>query len=222
MSPLKLLKALVIFLNPKRWGLQGISSLKKPANSIALGISKAMEGVIFFEKIGSLCRFLVVGSVSIIFITVFIVGCATNSQSRWAVMGIAAPIGAGVGALSVPEDEKPEFHALTWGAIFVAAAAIAGGYYYNDDKEIERLRGENERLRVLTKSPKFEFITEGQGYFKETFSKGEKKPVKWKVYKMDRWIPDGEDRKYHQDMMIERVERRKENGIPQGQLKKGK
>ncbi len=141
--------------------------------------------------------------------------CATRSQSRWMAMGAAAPVGAAVGALSSPGNEKPEFHAFAWSSFFVAVAAIIGGYYYNDDEELQqmnqRLGDLNHEVKKLNSEvirlkhpPKFELITEGKGYFKYPHKK-DKNLVKWKVYKVDKWIPDGEDTKYHQDLMIKRV-----------------
>ena len=141
----------------------------------------------------------------ICFFSLSIVSCATNSKSRWAAVGIAAPLGAGVGALSAPEREKPEFHAFTWGSAFVAMAALLAGYYYSDDQELEKLRKEVEALR----NPKLELITEGEGYLKGSL-KNEKEPVKWKVYKIDRWTPDGEDVMYHQDLMIKKEKKSNE------------
>lgn len=129
------------------------------------------------------------------------IGCATNSKTKWAMMGIAAPFGAGIGASTAPKDEKPEFHAFAWGAAFTAVAAIVGGYYFNDDDELARLKKENEAYKNM---PKFELIKEGEGYLKKSLKKGEK-PVKWKVYKTDQWVPDGEERQFHRDMMIEKV-----------------
>ncbi len=145
----------------------------------------------------------------VVILSMTLASCATNSQSRWVTIGIAAPIGAGVGALSAPRKEKPEFHALTWGALFAAGAAIFGNYYYNDDKEIERLRSELD----LLKNPQLEILTQGEGYFKDpiTGNKSENL-VKWKIYKIDKWVSDGKNTKYHQDLMAttEKVEAKKE------------
>ena len=135
----------------------------------------------------------------IIALSMTLVSCATNSQSRLAVMGIAAPMGAGIGALSAPKKERPEFHALTWGAVALASAAFFGHYYFNDDKEINRLRSEIKYL----KEPKLEMVTKSKGYFKNPPSKG-KEVIRWKVYKIDQWISVGEDIKYHRDLMIKR------------------
>lgn len=148
-------------------------------------------------------RFVFLVLWTLILIPVFLTSCATHSQSRWAVMAVAAPVGAGLGALSSPENEKPIFHAFAWGSAFVAAAAIIGNYYYNDDPEIKKLRQELIKLKSI---PKFELITEGKGYFNDPL-KGVEIPVKWRVYKVDKWISGGEGVKYHQDLMIKREEK---------------
>ena len=132
--------------------------------------------------------------------SIFLSSCATSSQSRWASMGLAAPVGILVGALSAPENEKPTYHAFAWGSAFVAGAAIFGNYYYSDDKEMGSLR---EELMRLKSPPRFELLTEGEGYFNDPL-KNTETPVSWKVYKIDKWIPSGEGIKYHQDMMIKR------------------
>ena len=131
------------------------------------------------------------------------ISCATNSQSRWAAMGLAAPFGAGVGALTAPEDEKSEFHALAWGSTFVAIAAILGGYYYNDDEDLGKLRTEVEMLKAI----KFDLIDEGVGYSNPL--KKNKNSVKWKIYKIDQWVPGGKNIKYHRDLMIKKGENEK-------------
>ena len=137
--------------------------------------------------------------ISIIVLSSILTACATNRKSKWLMVGVAAPVGAGVGALSAPHDEKTEFHAITWAGIFFAAATILGDYYYNDDKELANLRSKIKSFE----NPKFELITEGTGSFKDPLTKNSS-PVNWKVYKIDKWVSDGEDTKYHQDLMIKK------------------
>lgn len=143
-----------------------------------------------------------------LYTTVFFIltGCATNQKSRWMLMGAALPIGAGVGAATAPSDERPEFHALTWGATLVALSALFGNYYFSNEKELKKLRQENLSLK---NKPKFKLITKGKGVFKSPFSKKGEKEVQWKVYKIDQWISDGENRKIHQDLMIEKYRKEK-------------
>ena len=129
-------------------------------------------------------------------------GCATGQKSRLMLMGAALPIGAGVGAATAPSDERPDFHALTWGATFVALSALFGNYYFSNEEELKKLRQENSFLK---NKPKFKLITKGKGVFKTPFSQKGQKEVQWKVYKIDQWIPDGENRKIHQDLIIEKI-----------------
>lgn len=135
-------------------------------------------------------------------LTSLFTGCATHSQSRLLAIGVSAPLGATIGGVTAPEDEKPEFHALTWGSVFMAATAVLANFYFSGDEELAKLRQENFDLK---NKPDFQLITEGEGYFQKTFTDKGKTPVKWRVYKIDRWISDGENKKYHQDMMIERI-----------------
>lgn len=130
------------------------------------------------------------------------VGCATNSKSRWLLIGAAAPVGGAVGYATAPKDEKKEAHALLWSALFGLGAAVVGNYVYNDDARVKQLESENEQLKNI---PKFELISEKEAYFTEGGSNGEKKKYKVKTKKIDVWLDDGPNKKYHQDMVIERV-----------------
>ena len=117
-------------------------------------------------------------------------------------MATAAPIGAGIGASTSPDEIKETYHAFYWSAAFVAAAAIIGNYFFSDKKDIDKLKKENEWLRS---NPKLELINEGTGEFKTPFGNKGKGNARWKLYKTNKWIDAGPNVKYHQDLKIEKV-----------------
>lgn len=112
-------------------------------------------------------------------------------------------MGIAVGVATTPDDEKEEFHALTWGATFGLAAALINELFFNDNKQITALQKENEHLRNF---PKFEIIKKGKGVFKKD---GEKVSGVYTVKKIDRWKEITPNKKVHQDMIIEAVEDKK-------------
>ena len=128
------------------------------------------------------------------------VNCATNSKTRWALMGASAPIGGAVGYASAPDNEKKEAHALLWASIFALGAAIVGNYFYSDDDKLKELQAENDKLKDI---PKFEVISEGEGRFVSPNHKEQN--AKYKIKKIDVWVNDGPDTKYHQDLKLERI-----------------
>lgn len=129
-------------------------------------------------------------------------GCATNSKTRWALMGTAAPVGAVVGYSTAPDDEKPAAHGFLWAAAFTAIAGVVGNYFFSDDKELDSLRAENS---VLKSVPKFEMLGQDKGRF---IIPGEKnsgtKPGNYKVKRIDVWVEDGPNARIHQDMRVEK------------------
>lgn len=134
-----------------------------------------------------------------ILLAFFATACATNSKTRWALMGAAVPVGGAIGYSTAPDDEKPESHAFLWSAVFVSAAAIIGNYYFSDDKELEKLKAEANK-------PNFELVTEKEGkFYVPTGKVGEYSKGKYKVKKIDQWIDEGPNAKVHQDMRLELV-----------------
>lgn len=145
----------------------------------------------------------------LILIISFTSACATNSKTRWALMGAAVPVGGAIGYSTAPDDEKPAAHAFLWSAVFVSIAAIAGNYFYSDDKELEALRAEKNK-------PNFELVSEKEGkFYVPTGKLGEYSKGKYKVKKIDQWIDEGPNAKVHQDMRLELImpNEKKENGI---------
>lgn len=134
----------------------------------------------------------------------FLSACATNQKSRLAATGIGIGVGAAIGAGTAPDDERPELHALYWGGIVGVVTAVAANYYFNDEKDMEVMRLENEKMKA-----QLDFFQNGPAtLLKETTGKADKKyfqsgKAKIKLYKIDQWVDEGPNKKYHRDQMIE-------------------
>lgn len=129
-------------------------------------------------------------------------GCATNSKTRWALMGTAAPVGVVVGYSTAPEDEKPAAHGFLWAAAFTAIASIIGNYFFSDEKELAALREENNAVKSI---PKFEVLGQDRGRFAVPgdAQKGTKSG-NYKIKRIDVWVEDGPNARIHQDMRVEK------------------
>lgn len=116
--------------------------------------------------------------------------------------------GLAIGAAVAPAEERRELHALYWSGLLGVVAAIAGEFYFSDEREMEQVRLENDKLRAemeLMRNANTVLLKQGQGYFKgssgEEYFQGGK--AKWRLYQIDRWHRDGPNRLYHQDRMVE-------------------
>ncbi len=129
-------------------------------------------------------------------------GCATNSKTRYALMGGAASAGAAVGYATTKEGDSKPAHSALWAASFGLIAAVVGNYFFNDDEELTTLRKENE----LLKTPRLELIDEKTGYYTSpSLKNGKKQKYKVRIYKTNKWIDTDENTKYHQDMKLEKI-----------------
>lgn len=130
--------------------------------------------------------------------------CASNHKSRLAAAGVGVGAGALLGAATAPEGERAELHALYWGGIIGVTAAIAANYYFNDERDLEVMRLENEKLKA-----QLDFFQSGTAtLLKETTGPADKKffqqgKARIKLYKIDQWVDEGPNKKYHRDQMIE-------------------
>lgn len=143
-------------------------------------------------------------SVTLLFLTLSILGCSTNSKSRLAFTGVGFGAGAVVGAASSPKDERPEMHAVYWGSIVGLASALAANYYYSDESSMDVLRLENEKLKaqldIFQNGTVKELVT---SRVREQEVKSGTQKVNVKVYKVDKWIDQDEQTKMHVDQMME-------------------
>ena len=124
-------------------------------------------------------------------------GCATNAEKRMLASGIAFGAGTVIGGASAPADERKEMHAVYWGGILGLATSLAANYYLAEEKETEALREENEKLKMEIK-----LMSNGPtALLKESTLSGGKSKIK--LFKVDQWVNDGPNKKYHRDQVIE-------------------
>lgn len=136
----------------------------------------------------------------------FVSACATNQKSRLAATAVGVGVGGIIGAATAPEDERKELHAMYWGGIVGVVTAIAANYYWNDEKDIDVMKLENEKMKA-----QLDFFQNGTAtLLKDTKGPADKKyfqsgKAKYKLYKVDQWMDEGPNRKYHRDRVIEIV-----------------
>ena len=134
--------------------------------------------------------------------------CATNRQNRWAVTGASFAAGTAIGVASAPASERKELHGVYWGALMGLAGALISQEIFSDEKEIERLNLENQKLGLqmdMIQNANTVLLRSGKGYFKtstgeELFSSGK---ARWRLYQIDKWTKNGPNQMIHQDRMVE-------------------
>lgn len=137
-------------------------------------------------------------------ICLFCSACVTNQKNRLAATAAGIGTGALVGAASTPKDERSELHALYWAGIIGVVSAIAANYYFDDEKDLEVMRLENEKIKA-----QLDFFQNGPAtLLKDTTGSADKKyfqkgKARIKLYKIDQWVDEGPNKKYHRDQMIE-------------------
>ncbi len=130
--------------------------------------------------------------------------CATNQKSRLATTLAGVGVGAVIGATTAPADERAELHAMYWGGIVGVVAAVAANFYFNDKNDMDMVKLENEKMKA-----QLDFFQSGTAtLLKETKGAADKKyfqsgKAKIKLYKIDQWVDEGPNKKYHRDQMIE-------------------
>ena len=119
---------------------------------------------------------------------------------------IAGSIGAIYGATRPEQKEK---NTMMFGSMGLALGAIASIYLQEPDTKINSLTMENQKLKSdldEIQNPKLEFSSSGflnskvPDKYKRLINPGE-----WRVYKLDQWVEDGENRVIHQDKIMELI-----------------
>lgn len=135
-----------------------------------------------------------------------ILSCATTNQSKRLELASAGFLsGLAIGAANTPQDEKKELHSMYWGSIFGLTAAVIGNFIYDDNKDLSYLKQENAKLKSdleLFQNGNKVLLEQGQGQFKNQPQLIGKK-ANWKVYQIDKWNKEGDNKLLHQDKMIE-------------------
>lgn len=143
-------------------------------------------------------------NVLIFIIALSLSACATNQKSRLATTAAGVAVGAALGAGTAPSDEKPELHALYWGGIVGVIAAVAANYYFDDERDMDVMKLENDKLKS-----QLDFFQNGTAtLLKDTKGPADKKyfqsgKARIRLYKIDQWVDEGPNKKYHRDQMIE-------------------
>jgi hypothetical protein len=145
-------------------------------------------------------------------------GCATTNRTKTLLLmtGVGA-VAAGVGYSVAPRDERPEMHALYWGAAGAAVAGVAGLFLFDEQKRSEEL----ERQATVMKKELDAFRDEGSTashgpqLLYETNApfgrdipgeyQGLVRPGRWSVYKLNQWVAQGEGTLVHHDRMVKLV-----------------
>ena len=134
-------------------------------------------------------------------------GCAhTTKEKVFQNMIIAGVTGAIIGQQK--EDYKTT-HSIMYGGVAAAVAGTVTLYINDPDKESEKLREEIRVLRtqmdqigeprLATQTPAT-FGAKVPDRYRSMINPGE-----WRVYEINQWIEDGENRLIHQDKIMELI-----------------
>lgn len=134
-------------------------------------------------------------------------GCATTPKQKiLRDMAIAGVVGAVLGQQA---NSNKDAYSLMYGGVLSASAAVTGLFVYDPGKDAKKYREEAEKLKKQLEevfSPKLETQTPGTlggrvpGKYKNMISPGE-----WRIYAIDQWVEEGENRLIHQDKIMELI-----------------
>lgn len=147
----------------------------------------------------SACKVILIASF------VFATSCATTTREKIIQnIVIASAIGFAVG--STKETNKFA-NGMMYGGVAGSIAGAATSYLSNIDSENTRLNTENTNLKAeLDKIYSPNLIQKTDGFLNSKIPEKYKNminPGEWKIYSMDQWIDDGENRLIHQDKIME-------------------
>lgn len=135
----------------------------------------------------------------------FLSACATNQKSRLAATAVGVGVGGIIGAATAPSDERTELHALYWAGIIGVVSAVAANYYWNDEKDIEMMKLENDKMKA-----QLDFFEKGgpEKFERENTVKADKSlfhngKAKARRTRIDQWEADGPTIMYHRDLKVE-------------------
>lgn len=144
--------------------------------------------------------------VLMIFITFLTSACSSMSYKErvWRNMAIAGAAGVLVGQ---SRSEYKSTYSTMYGGVAAATAAALTVYFDDSDKQVERLKAE---IRMLSGSA--DAFEKAQMTHQSPATFGAKVPEKyrglinpgeWRVYQIDRWREDGENRLVHESAVME-------------------
>ena len=134
-------------------------------------------------------------------------GCATT-QTQKILRDMAIAGGVGVIAAQARQENKGAYAAM-YGSAAAAGAAVAGLYLHDPEGKSKQLDKENSELLLKVEQafgPRLEKTIPGTmggripDKYRRLVSPGE-----WRVYAIDQWVEDGENRIIHQDKIMELI-----------------
>lgn len=139
---------------------------------------------------------------------VFLSGCALTSAKNRIYRDMA--IGAVVGALAAQQkNENKQAYSAMYSAVGASVGALISINLYDPDSENLKLKNQLAKFESDLEAslrPKLEFTSSGMmnskvpDKYKTMINPGE-----WRVYRLDQWVEDGENRLIHQDKMMELI-----------------
>ena len=133
--------------------------------------------------------------------------CATTTREK--ILRNIIVAGSAGYLIGIQREENKNAYGLLYASSAAAGAALITTYLYDDDSEAERLVNENKKLKQeLEKVYSPSLVYQGSGTmngkvpekYKNLVNSGE-----LKIFAMDEWIEDGENRLIHQDKMMELI-----------------
>lgn len=139
---------------------------------------------------------------------IFLNGCAISKVKNRMYRDMA--IGAAIGALAAQQkSENKHAYSAMYSGIGAALGAVISINLNDPDSENVKLRNQVAKFEADLEAslrPKLEFSSSGMMNSKVPDKyKNMINPGEWRVYRLDQWIEDGENRLIHQDKMMELI-----------------
>lgn len=135
-------------------------------------------------------------------------GCASSEYQKkiYKNMALSGLVGVVVGQT---HDDYRKTHSSIYGAAGAALGALLTVYFEDPEKETKRLKEEVELLRQANgvDSPPRKVAQKAFNFGEEVSQEYQKliTPGEWRIYEVDRWKEEGENRLVHEDKVMELV-----------------
>lgn len=144
----------------------------------------------------------------LLLLTCLQLGCASSEYQKkiYKNMALSGLVGVVVGQT---HDEYRKTHSSIYGAVGAALGALLTVYFEDPEKETKRLKEEVELLRQANglDSPPRKVAQKAFNFGEEVSQEYQKliTPGEWRIYQVDRWKEEGENRLVHEDKVMELV-----------------
>lgn len=132
--------------------------------------------------------------------------CTTTREKILRDMAVASAVGV---VLGQQQEFYKDANSLMYAGVLTSAAAVAGLYLYDPDNQIKSAKAETEELRKkLDQDLQPMLESQAPGTLNGKIPKNYRamiQPGAWKVYALDQWVEDGENRIIHQDKVMELI-----------------